>query len=305
MWMEQTIVQHPPLTIVSAADEGFAAHFAAMLHSAWTHHPTAEFYLLDCGIEPQTLGALREFANNRSIRLNIVIIDATMFRDLPTTKAFSAAVYARLLIPDLFPNSIERVLYLDADCIVVDDLLPLWNFDMGKAAIAAAPDFDGATVEGEIDINSGVMLMNLAVWRHEELAATAMTFAKKHNPRLPDQAGINVACIGKIVHLPEKWNFQLNKPRGPGQWIEPSIIHYAGPKKPWIYSDVPFASIYLHHRNQTPFVIEPPRTPFRSQWRKTLNLLIGRRKYWDQLIISRLSQAFATAYFSRIARTAS
>jgi len=54
------------MTIVSAADEGFAAHFAAMLHSAWTHHPTAEFYFLDCGIEPQTLADLRKFVTNRA-----------------------------------------------------------------------------------------------------------------------------------------------------------------------------------------------------------------------------------------------
>jgi lipopolysaccharide biosynthesis glycosyltransferase len=77
MWMEQAIVQHPPMTIVSAADEGFAAHFAAMLHSAWTHHPTAEFYLLDCGIGPRTLADLREFATNQGTRLNIIRIDPT------------------------------------------------------------------------------------------------------------------------------------------------------------------------------------------------------------------------------------
>jgi lipopolysaccharide biosynthesis glycosyltransferase len=146
------------------------------------------------------------------------------------------------------------------------------------------------------------MLMNLMVWRHEEVAAAAMAFVKKHNPRLLEQSGINGACAGKIAYLPEQWNFQLHKPRRPGQWLEPSIIHYVGQRKPWIYSDVPFASIYLYHRDQTPFAIEPPRTPLRSPLRKTLNLLIGNRKYWNQLIIARRSQAFATAYFNRIAR---
>src|SRR5215510_5542238 len=110
------------LTIVSAADERFAAHFAAMLHSAWTHHPTAEFYFLDCGLEPRTLSDLRGFAATRGIGLTVIKIDVTAFRDLPTNRALSLAAYARLLIPDLFPSSIERVLYLDADCIVVADL---------------------------------------------------------------------------------------------------------------------------------------------------------------------------------------
>jgi hypothetical protein len=39
------------MVIVSAADERFAAHFTALLHSAWARHPEAEFYLLDCGLE--------------------------------------------------------------------------------------------------------------------------------------------------------------------------------------------------------------------------------------------------------------
>jgi lipopolysaccharide biosynthesis glycosyltransferase len=139
------------------------------------------------------------------------------------------------------------------------------------------------------------MLMNLIVWRHEGLATTAMAFIKKHNPLWMDQSGINVACAGKIAYLPEQWNFQLHKLRRPEQWLEPSIIHCVGAKKPWIYSDVPFASIYLYHRNQTPFAIEPPRTPFRSPLRKMLNLLIGNRRHWSQLIIARRSQTFATA----------
>jgi lipopolysaccharide biosynthesis glycosyltransferase len=296
------------MIIISAADERFAAHFAAMLHSAWTHHPTAEFYFLDCGLKPGTLADLQELATKRGIRLNIIRVDATAFCDLPTTKALSAAAYARLLIPDLLPKTVERVLYLDADTIVVSDLTALWQTDMGEAAIAAVHDPAATQIEREIGIdvdegsyvNSGVMLMNLVVWRDEELATTAMAFAKKHNPRTCDQPSINFACAGKITYVPEEWNFQLIRPRRPDQWLEPSIIHFSGPKKPWIYSDVPFASIYLYYRNQTPFVVERPR-PFRSPLRKMLNLLIGNRKHWNQLIIARRSQAFATAYFRRIA----
>src|SRR5690348_10631607 len=124
-----------------------------MLHSAWTHNPTTEFYLLDCGIEPRTLADLRAFAISRGIQLTFINIDVTLFRDLPTTNALSVAAYARLLIPDLFPSPIERVLYLDADCIVVGDITALWRFDLGKAAIAAVNDPGGARMEREVGID--------------------------------------------------------------------------------------------------------------------------------------------------------
>jgi lipopolysaccharide biosynthesis glycosyltransferase len=301
------------MLIVSAADERFAAHFAAMLHSAWTHHPKAEFYFLDCGLEPRTLSDLRGFATTRGIRLTIIKIDVAAFRDLPTNKALSVAAYGRLLIPDLFPSSIERVLYLDADCIVVDDLSALWRVNMGESAIAAVEDHGGARLEREIGIevddegyiNSGVMLMNLAVWRRDRIAAAVMAFVSKHNPRMLDQPGINVVCGGKIVSLEKTWNLQVHQFYQPRPlWLVPNIIHYSGEKKPWLHSDVPFGAIYLYHRNQTPFGIKPPRAVYRSKLRRALNLLIGRRKYWDQLILARRCRTFAIGYFDRIGRVA-
>jgi lipopolysaccharide biosynthesis glycosyltransferase len=299
------------LLIVSGADERFAAHFAAMLHSAWTHHPTAEFYLLDCGIEPRTLADLTAFAISRGIQLTFIPIDVTLFRDLPTTKTLmSVAVYARLLIPDLFLSSTQRVLYLDADCIVVSDLTALWCADIGEAAIAAVEDGGGARLEREIGIqvedesyvNAGVLLMNLAVWRRDKLAATAIAFIRKHSPRLLDQTGINVACAGKIALLPDEWNFQVHKLHQPKQWLRPRIIHYSGERKPWLHSDAPFAAVYLYHRNETPFRIKPPRTAQRSKVRRALNLLIGRRKYWDRLNLARRCDAFTSAYFNKVPR---
>ena len=59
------------------------------------HNPAAEFYLLDCGIEPRTLADLRAFAISRGIQLTFVNLDVTLFRDLPTNKALSVATYAR------------------------------------------------------------------------------------------------------------------------------------------------------------------------------------------------------------------
>jgi hypothetical protein len=156
----------------------------------------------------------------------------------------------------------------------------------------------GVPVDEQGYVNSGVMLMNLPVWRRDRLAVTGMAFVKQHQPLFPDQTGINIACSGKIVSLSEEWNFQLHKPRHANQWLEPRIIHYSSGRKPWLYGDVPFAPIYLYHRNQTPFPIKPPPAQ-RGKVRRALNLLIGRRKYWDQLIIARRCRAFAIVYFDK------
>jgi lipopolysaccharide biosynthesis glycosyltransferase len=306
-----------PMTIVSAADECFVPHFAAMLHSAWTHHPSAEFLLLDCGVEPSSLAALTTYAVKQGIHFRVVKVDITLLHGLPTAKYWSVetsvATYARLLIPDLLPKTIERTLYLDADCIVVSDLTALWQMDMGQAAIAGTADVGIAQLERkngiELDedeyVNAGVLLMNLAVWRRDRLAAAAMAFINQHQPSFLDQTGINAACAGKIRQISDDWNFIVGAGwRTLEEWRKPPrIIHCTGPYRPWDYRDVPFGAIYAYHRNQTPFPLDRLRLDTsRSPLRRALNLLIGRRKYWNQLIIARRSQAFARAYFTRIAR---
>lgn len=48
--------------------------------------------------------------------------------------------YCRLFLPELLPNNVEKVLYLDSDTLVVDSLQELWELDMQDCFAAAAKD---------------------------------------------------------------------------------------------------------------------------------------------------------------------
>lgn len=47
-------------------------------------------------------------------------------------------VFARYVLQDLLPASVERVIYLDLDVLVQKDLAELWDIDMEGHPIAAA-----------------------------------------------------------------------------------------------------------------------------------------------------------------------
>jgi lipopolysaccharide biosynthesis glycosyltransferase len=289
------------MIILSAADEHFAPHFATMLHSAWTHNPSAHFHLLDVGIEQNTLSKLIGFARWHGINFNVIKVETPLLDGLPTTKAWSKAIYARLFIADLLPEA-ERVIYLDADCIVLSSLTELWDLDMGEVAVAGVHDPFGRSHSGlDKYINSGVMIMNLTAWRCGSVGARALAFIQDFKPRAPDQTAINVICAGAggIHYIDERWNFMLGAAwRKPTVWIEPHIIHCTGYAKPWLFSDVQFAPLYVHHREQTPFpLLARPRR--RGTIRFLLNLLIGRRKYWHRLITARRASEFVYDYLSR------
>jgi lipopolysaccharide biosynthesis glycosyltransferase len=291
------------MIIVSAADERFVPHFATLLHSVWTHQPNAQVHLLDCGIAPATRATLAKFADRLGIALSIIYIDTTPFADLPTNNSWSAAIYARLLIPDLFPSA-ERALYLDADCVVVGNLTDLWRIDLGEAAVGGVYDY-GIVMERRVGIalstyvNSGMLLMNLPVWRRQRLSAAALTFLRAHpTAGFPDQTAINAACTGRTFYLRERWNFLLGASHSVGDWVEPRIIHCTGVAKPWFHRDAFLGELYRCHRRQTPFPLTEPRAVYRSKARLMLILLTGRRKYWYRFLIGWRARAFVEAYLA-------
>jgi lipopolysaccharide biosynthesis glycosyltransferase len=292
------------MIIVSAADERFVRHFAAMLHSAWTHHPDARFYLLDCGIKSTTLTILTDWAGALGARLIVVKIDTAQFVDLPTNRDWTTAIYARLLIPELLPQDIERVLYLDADCIVIADLSPLWQMNMGVAAIAGVRDHggwhEGLTGCARRDyVNTGVLLMNLSVWRRDHLATSTIDLIAENNHFCcPDQTATNLVCDGHKLFLPNGWNLTLGDPPLRLQGGALRILHWTGFMKPWLYRDALFGAVYLHHRKQTPFMMAPPTRIHRSWRRRLVALLAGRPKYWRPVILAFRCQSLVDDYLA-------
>lgn len=289
------------MLIVSAADERYVPHFAALLHSISAHAPGADLHLLNCGIAPATLAILAAFADRLGVALAVTGVDTARFAELPTNNQWSAAIYARLLIPDLF-SSAERALYLDADCVVVGDLGDLWHTDLRDAAIGGVYDH-AVIVERRAGIplstyvNSGVLLMNLPVWRREQLSTAAVRFLRSHpGAAFPDQTAISAACAGRIRHLDERWNFQLGASHSVLSWVGPRIVHCTDPAKPWLHRDAFLGELYRCHRRQTPFSLDESRAVHRSSARVLLAMLGGRRKYWYRFLTARRWRAFVEAY---------
>ena len=85
---------------------------------------------------------------------------------------------ARLLLDQLLPSELNKILYLDGDTINISSLTKLWNLDMGNCVL-------GACIEATINqtyrenlgmknlpyVNAGVLLINLKKWRDEKIGA--------------------------------------------------------------------------------------------------------------------------------------
>lgn len=294
------------MNIVSVSDEAFAPHFAACLHSAAFHNPRASFYLLDCGIEKRSLENLSHLAHRLDVTLQVMAIDTDTIDGLPTTPTLPRAAYAKLLIPMVLAKTIPRAIYIDADCIVTEELSELWNIDLEGLALAAVVD-DGQYEERHsglrfpIQVNTGVMVMDLSVWRDNDIPAKAIRFAVEHQEMvLADQTAINAVCQSWMKIIPYRWNYLCGVfPRiGVPEKI-PSIIHYCGEGKPWVSSEVPFAVLYGRHRGATPFPFTAP--PKRRMQLRTLFNLVGlRRKHWEAWRLMRKAGALSRGYLKAL-----
>jgi lipopolysaccharide biosynthesis glycosyltransferase len=177
---------------------------------------------------------------------------------------FSVVAYYRLFIASLFPEY-DKVIYLDCDLVVLDDISKLYYTDLGDNIIGgvsdefvyATPEFRRYTAEAVgVDpadyINSGVIVIDLKRFREEEIEEKFTSLITRYNFDTvdPDQAYLNFLCRGRIKHLSPGWN---KKPTPLKEGEEIFIFHYALYKKPWQYEDVEGAEYFWRYAKGSPF----------------------------------------------------
>jgi len=194
----------------------------------------------------------------------------------------AAAFYGRWLLAELLPSSLDRVIYLDTDLIIQDDLRLLVDQLPEGVAVAAAPDMPFAacqrstyflfyrphlralgvsTRRGEV-FNTGVLVLSLETWRREAIADQLIRgrdkiLAKGLSLRLQDQDVMNVVLAGSIHFLSPLWNvtplyLPANFLSDPGLGLA-KILHFVTSPKPWIgdaWTNLPAQAVEIYLRTK-------------------------------------------------------
>lgn len=144
---------------------------------------------------------------------------------------------ARLFLDSALTES--KVIYLDVDTIVHDNLQEMWDLDLSSCYVAArkeTPEY----------YNSGVLLMNLQYMREHNSASQLIEVLKSRRFDYPDQTAMNIVFKDHIKDLPDKFN--VFERSDIAYKKEVAIRHYAGIYKPWLPSadaaDIAFYKSY-------------------------------------------------------------
>ena len=180
------------------------------------------------------------------------------YKHLGRFETFKPAMQ-KIFISD-YLNNIDKVLYLDADTIIQQDLSELYNTDIEDVYISASRDglmfmFPQHITEIGLNwrnfyFNSGVMLMNLKKIRQDNLIKQAIIFFHTHQEVFGDQDVFNVIVKDKVKEFSYKYNcnstfFEENSAKFLSDFFKEDvpqttrevydnavILHFAG-HKPW------------------------------------------------------------------------
>ena len=232
-----------------------------------------------------------------------IFVDLQKFEAFSTLEHISRLTFARLILEKYVPTTIQRILYLDADLLVLKDLRPLWSSDMkGRCVVAVRDEWIDEAIKGRIkddngdDIpsvqlyfNAGVLLIDLPRWRQQQIGMRALNFlANNPKTRYADQDALNAVLDGDWTPIDGLWNFQghiFTRIRSMNP--KPAIVHFITGAKPWLYEHgTPNERLFDSYRTHTRYS--------RSVGERFSDLKKSLKVKW-QRIIRRLDRSSAQA----------
>lgn len=243
------------IQVVLASDENFAQHLAVTMVSLLTNTSRLPvcFHILHNGLCEETMVRIRAVTEIRPAEINFIELNSADFAGYPLASRLSVMTYARLKVPSLLPD-LTRVLYMDCDMIVRNDLTDLWQIDLEGHPVGACLDFVSAHKIKKLKVapsdyfNAGLLLMNLKKLREMGFEQRCLDeFNREERVFKSDQDLLNMIFAGDWKRIHNRWNTFCDVSFGKlsGKKIydispfreavaDPAIIHYTG-VKPWSY----------------------------------------------------------------------
>ena len=268
------------INVLCSTDDNFAQHCAVMATSLLRHTGNSvTIHVIESELSSDNQKKLEETinANGGEIIFHHVRDDYAKLLEVQDGCAVSDAAYYRFYVTSLIKDeSIEKILYLDCDIVVMDDVAKLFQIDISDYPLAAVRDIVNPANEKQMFgisfsyrdryFNSGVLLINLKLWRENNYQEQLIEKARQINSLIfPDQDPLNAVFRNRWLELPPWWNrfsvvnyqnvFFRTKADELRYIYSPSIIHYANNiARPWMdMCFVPWQKVYKETLELTPW----------------------------------------------------
>ncbi len=244
------------MSIAVCFDENYTLNGAITLYSASRNIRDGikiKAYIIDGGVKEKTKKKVKRIESND---LEIIWLnpDLSIFDNLPLSSWTTRVAHARLLLPDLIKE--EKILYLDSDMLVVDDIYKLWEIPFNKNIILAWQDSKYPYVNKKKNykiltgagmklvapyFNSGLLLIDINKWKKGNILNKYIKLLKSIGKSFThrNQDALNIILENKWKKLNNDWQvatttFLSNKKEDIELSKKAKIIHFTSipPGKP-------------------------------------------------------------------------
>ena len=248
-----------PYHILVTLDRNYLKVLSVMLYSLSQSDPEGVYtvYVVNNTLTEEDFASLSALLPRTEL-VNVQVPE-DLLQNAPVSDRYPTEMYYRLFAARYLPQQLERILYLDPDLVVLHSLRSLYQIDFDGKLFAAASHIESRTFrelnrrrlhlsEHAKYLNSGVMMMNLALLRKES-PQTIINYIQSHKATLllPDQDVLNALYADRTVpldplvyNLGEKYLRLKNLHLPPAEkltldWVRSNtaIVNYYGRNKPW------------------------------------------------------------------------
>ncbi|KAJ4844876.1 putative galacturonosyltransferase-like 1 [Turnera subulata] len=199
--------------------------------------------------------------------------------------------YARNYLANILPPCLHKVVYLDSDLVLVDDIASLASTPLGETSVLAAPEYCNANFTAYFTpsfwsnpslsltfagrnacyFNTGVMVIDLKRWREGDYTTKIVEWMElQKRMRIYELGSLPpflLVFAGNIAAVDHRWNqhgLGGDNFRGLCRDLHPgpvSLLHWSGKGKPWVRLDTnrpcPLDALWApYDLLQTPFALE-------------------------------------------------
>ena len=215
--------------IVIATDDNYAIHARTLIHSVLDNeiHPL-HFHIISFDLSEENTEKFKSLRSDRLqmsfIAMSTKDIQERLFSNKTLEGDRSLATYARLLIPEIIDQNINRCVYLDVDGLILNSMAPMYEINLDDYPIAGVIDTNPISRhiavgldKKDVYINAGMIIWNLNYCRSHNVVDQFAEFIqnKKGKVDAMDQGTINGVLSKYIKPLPPCFNalttfFQLS-----------------------------------------------------------------------------------------------
>lgn len=257
------------INIVCAGNRNFIIPMKVMLKSlAVNTRKNVEIFVLNKEWKgDDKIDFIETFSNNKNISIKFLDMESyECLKHFKTTKNIPIESYFRLFLPEVLPDNVEQIIYLDGDIIVEGDIEELWNIPIGEHALMAVSEmfYEAHYVSSPLALhtfkklnipekskyfNAGVLKINIKKWKENNIAKRIIDYLIENKDEVlwHDQDGLNAVLWNDWGELPSEWNvmtalfreedfarIDMSKETACYIMKNPKIIHYTNSKeKPW------------------------------------------------------------------------